>query len=335
MTIPLVDFAPYRTGTDADRKSVAVAIDDAFCSAGFVYLANHGISPDRVAQCFEWSARFFALPDEVKQIAPHPPGFTHHRGYSGCGKEKVTQMMFEQSDLARARAAAPDVKESFESGNPIDNAQPNIWLPEKELPGFKDFMENFFEDCKHLIHEILGALSLALSLPESLALPATHAQSLFQLRLLHYPAISRSLLTSGSRTRISAHSDFGTLTLLFQDEVGGLEVEDPDPLKKGTFHPVPPRPGTVIVNIADLMERWSNGRWKSTVHRVGPPPPASGGGGDPTTVVPARYSIPFFATADPQTVISALPGTYDSQNPKRWDSVTAAEYVQMRMSALY
>ncbi|KAI8591545.1 hypothetical protein BDZ88DRAFT_443716 [Geranomyces variabilis] len=310
MTIPLVDFAPYRAGTDVDRQNVALAIDDAFRSAGFVYLANHGISPDRVAQCFEWSARFFALPDEVKQLVPHPPGFTHHRGYSGCGKEKITQMIFDKTELAQARVAAPDIKESFESGNPLDKAQPNIWLPEKELPGFKDFMESFFEDCKRLIHEILGALSFALSLPESLALPATHAQSLFQLRLLHHPAISRSLLTSGTRTRISAHSDFGTLTLLFQD--------------KGIFHPVPPRPGTVIVNIADLMERWSNRRWKSTVHRVGPPPAVAE---DPTAVVPARYSIPFFATADPNTVIDALPGTYDSEDPKRWDRVTAAEYV--------
>jgi len=189
-------------------------------------------------------------------------------------------------------------------------------------------MESYFLSCKDLIHHVLRAMALSLSLPSETQLSETHTQSLFQLRLLHYPPIPSSLLASGTHSRISAHSDFGTFTLLFQDSLGGLEVADPQ--SPDRFRAVPPIPGTVLVNVGDLMERWSNGRWKSTVHRVVAPPEAQDDG-----LCKARYSIPFFATADPDTVIEALPGCWDDENPKKFESVTAWGYVQMRMAALY
>jgi len=82
------------------------------------------------------STRFFALPKETKKLAPHPPESSHHRGYSGLGKEKVSQNVFEKGEIEKLRQV-PDVKESFECGNVDDEAQPNIWLPEEELPKFK------------------------------------------------------------------------------------------------------------------------------------------------------------------------------------------------------
>jgi len=199
-------------------------------------------------------------------------------------------------------------------------------------------MESFFLLCRDLIHNILRALATALSLPSSTQLSSTHAKSLFQLRLLHYPPVPLSLLTAGAKSRISAHSDFGTLTILFQDAIGGLEIESPP--ASGSFIPVLPIPGTVLVNVGDLMERWSNGRWRSTVHRVVAPPPdpergTQGQQGDGEEVCKARYSIPFFATADPETMIEALPGCWDEKNPKKHEPVTAWGYVQMRMAALY
>jgi isopenicillin N synthase-like dioxygenase len=193
-------------------------------------------------------------------------------------------------------------------------------------------MESFFTHLATLIHPILNSLSLALSLPES-HLSATHAQSLFQLRLLHYPPVPLSLLTSTGKPRIHAHSDFGTLTLLFQDSVGGLEIESPP--SSGHFIPAKPIPGTMLVNIGDLMERWSNGRWRSTVHRVVAPPIDPDKGGRDDEICKARYSIPFFATADPETVIEALPGCWGEGRPKKYESVTAWGYVQMRMAELY
>lgn len=199
-------------------------------------------------------------------------------------------------------------------------------------------MESFFADCAALVHEVLNVLGTALAMQDP-GLSATHAQSLFQLRLLHYPSLRASELQNNKRSRINAHSDFGTLTLLFQDDVGGLEIEDPHQL--GQFRVVEPVEDAVLVNVGDLMERWSNGRWKSTVHRVVSPPDRKGSsesdgvGKDAEGMLPDRYSIPFFATADPDTLIEALPGCWSAQNPKKYDSVTAWGYVQMRMAALY
>jgi isopenicillin N synthase-like dioxygenase len=198
-------------------------------------------------------------------------------------------------------------------------------------------LESFFVDCCRLVHDVLRALALALRLPRETFLSDTHAAELFQLRLLHYPPVPVSVLRDGSKARIEAHSDFGTLTLLFQDAVGGLQIEDPH--RPGVFQNVPPRPGSVLVNVGDLMERWSNGRWRSTVHRVVAPPVAVEGEGRELegggSICEARRSIPFFATADPETVIEALPGCWGEENPKKFESVTAWEYVQMRMAALY
>jgi isopenicillin N synthase-like dioxygenase len=237
----------------------------------------------------------------------------------------------------------PDYKESYESGNVDDESQPNIWLPEDKLPGFRAFMESYFVVCKDLIHRILDALSIALDVPEP-GLSPTHSKSLFQLRILHYPAIDAEQLRNNARSRINAHSDFGTMTLLFQDAVGGLEVENPK--QPGNFSPAPPMEDTVLVNIGDLMMRWSNDRWRSTVHRVGLPPSipsqvisrsVNTEGKREKITVPDRYSIPFFATANMDAVIEALPGCWDENDPasKKYEPVTAWGYVQMRMAALY
>lgn len=119
-------------------------------------------------------------------------------------------------------------------------------------------MEQYFTICADLVHRILDALSIALNVPEP-GLSPTHAKSLFQLRLLHYPAIDTEQLENNTRSRINAHSDFGTLTLLFQDDVGGLEIEDPN--RPGSFRPATPIENTILVNVGDLMARWSNDRY--------------------------------------------------------------------------
>ncbi|KAF1843611.1 Clavaminate synthase-like protein [Cucurbitaria berberidis CBS 394.84] len=334
-SIPIVDFGLFLNGGKEEREQIARELDDAFRSVGFVYLRNHGVSRKMVGRCFEWSKAFFDLPLKTKMLAPHPPGGSHHRGYSAPGVEKVSQHKYGVEEIKKDREI-PDYKESFESGNVNDSAQPNIWLPEDELPGFKEFMETYFTECAELIHRILDALSIALNVPEP-GLSSTHSHSLFQLRLLHYPAIDAEQLSQNKRSRINAHSDFGTLTLLFQDNVGGLEIEDPH--QPGAFCPAEPIQDTVLVNIGDLMARWSNDRWRSTVHRVGLPGEnrqVDGDRGLGRAVVPDRYSIPVFATANMDTVIDALPSCWDEEgNLKKYEPVTAWGYVQMRMAALY
>ncbi|KAL1632646.1 hypothetical protein SLS58_011353, partial [Diplodia intermedia] len=231
------------------------------------------------------SRKFFALPTATKQLAPHPPGGSHHRGYSAPGMEKVTQHVFSDAAIAALRAV-PDHKESYETGNETDARQPNIWLPDAALPGFRAFLQAFFGDCEGIIHVLLRALAVALGMEGERegALSEAHSASAFQLRLLHYPPIPLRALTGGaavagggvggggepageeegreggrlggekqrsppSASRIGAHSDFGSLTILFQDAVGGLEVEDPH--RPGVFRPAPPVDGTLLVNCAE------------------------------------------------------------------------------------
>lgn len=276
------------------------------------------------------SEKFFALPTEKKMLCPHPPGGSHHRGYSGPGVEKVSQHVYDDDDIKAARNI-PDFKESYESGNVNDPYQPNIWPPDEIIPGFREFMQTFFLECASLIHNVLRCLAVSLGQdPEELS--DTHSQDLFQLRILHYPSVPLDVLHRNEKTRISAHSDFGTITLLFQDAVGGLEIEDP--LSPGNFKPARPVEGTCLINLGDLMERWSNGRWKSTVHRVGAPPAMEAKDGEQVLCKP-RYSIPFFSIANLDTEIDALPGCWSESNPKKHEKVTAGEYVQMRMAALY
>lgn len=194
---------------------------------------------------FDWSAKFFALPQEVKEKAPHPPEGYKHRGYSGVGKEQVSQMVFDPDKLQEIRAGkGADLKESFDMGNEKDAWVENVWLPDAELPGFRDYAVKFWQTCRAFESDLLDALSLGLpGVPEGF-LQQYHADGHNQLRLLHYPSAPCETFTSGDKGRIGAHTDFGTCTLLFQDDCGGLEVEDP--FRPGTYIPAPPVAGSIV-----------------------------------------------------------------------------------------
>jgi isopenicillin N synthase-like dioxygenase len=198
-----------------------------------------------------------------------------------------------------------------------------------------------------------------LRLPQDESLSRYHAKSLFNFDLLHYPALSTQLLKTGTLARIPAHSDIGTLTLLFQDSIGGLEIADLGSAntlnsaefeKQGKFRPVKPISDTVIVNVGYLLMRWSNGRWRNTIHRVVEPPllrqgvalgdaDASRGTGKDTGTLdgisPARYSIPFSAAPDPETIVQALPGCWSEEVPKRWKPINAGNYLRRKREGMY
>lgn len=273
------------------------------------------------------SQRFFALSESEKNLIRRPPDKSLYRGYVGVGREKVRERIC--------------IKESFDTGNPDEYEQPNIWPPEELLPGFREFMEMFFQKCSKLVQQLLVTLSIALNLCPADELTQSHVASLFTMSLLHYPALPTKALLSGTHTRIPAHSDFGTLTLLFQDYVGGLEIAEPGSAntetsagfeKEGRFRKVEPKPGTIVVNVGYLLMRWSNGRWKNTVHRVVEPPNSESDGDEMT---PARYSIPIFVSPDPATVVEALPGCWSEEVPKRWKPISAGDYLRRKREAVY
>ncbi|KAF8993550.1 thymine dioxygenase [Cyathus striatus] len=345
-TVRVVDFAPFRDGTD--KTKVAAELLDSFKTVGFVYLTNHGVPDSKLEEMFDWTKKFFSLPLEKKLLAPHPPSGTHHRGYSAPGQEKVSQHLYDESELAAHRAKAPDVKESFESGREDDLVMPNIWLPEGVLPGYREACLDFYWICYELEIEVLKALSLAFDLGEEYFV-RVHTQADNQLRLLHYPSVSADAIKNNKVIRIDEHSDFGSITLLFQDDIGGLEVEDPkNPgtfkaghlfrtvssclvLTTSLFQPVPPVPGTVLINAGDFLMRWSNDTIKSAVHRVRAPPALANSEG----MIPDRYSIPYFCGADMDIVVDCVPGTWSESNPKKYEPISAKEYVLKRLAASY
>lgn len=138
-----------------------------------------------------------------------------------------------------------DCKQSFEIGSQAFNEQPNLWLPENVLPGFRYFMVEFYCECHKLAQEILRAILAGLGIedPASLLEPQSGLNN--QLRLLNYPPIAASEIESGAAARMPAHSDRSSVTMLFQDGCGGLEVEDSQ--ESGRFVPAKPVPGTVVV----------------------------------------------------------------------------------------
>lgn len=144
-----------------------------------------------------------------------------------------------------------------------------------------------------------------------------------QLRLLHYPGIDRKVLEQEGHARISPHTDFGLCTLLFQDDIGGLEV---DPFHTGEFKAAKPIPGTVLINIADLLQRLTNDRCRSTLHRVVSPKAA----GD---FIPSRYSIPFFIHPNPEVTIDPI--TLSAEETKKYDAVNAGKWRNWHTSNNY
>lgn len=190
-------------------------------------------------------------------LAPHPPGPEVHRGYSYPGLEKVSQ--YAGGDIAKGEElrSVIDCKESYEIGSSENASQPNKWLPESTLPDFKTFTTEFYWACNSIAQEILRCISLGLGLEDADYLLRYHSGHNNQLRLLHYPAIAASDLEAGKVARMPAHSDWGSITMLFQDDCGGLEVEDPR--CEGKFVCATPVEGACVVNVGDLLMRWSNG----------------------------------------------------------------------------
>ncbi|KDQ59308.1 hypothetical protein JAAARDRAFT_206225 [Jaapia argillacea MUCL 33604] len=327
--VPLVDFSAFSShGTVEEQKTAAEALLKAFRNVGFVYLTGHGVPEELVDETFAWSKKMFDLPYETKMLAPHPEDGAYHRGYSGLGREKVTQMdpTTQKGELASRKV--PDVKENYEIGNDTDTALPNIWLPDDALPGFRPFMSSFFNRMTELARQLHLALAVGLGLPDTQTLLKAHLLERYQLRLLHYPPVSIKELRKGEKERIGAHTDFGTFTFLFQDSVGGLEVAsltNPD-----VFLPVKPIPGTVLVNVGDMLQRWTNDQLRSTMHRVRAPPPSDGEG----EVTRARYSIPFFIGPDPGTIVQCLPGC-EGEGGAKYEPVDCMEWIMERLRATY
>ncbi|KAJ2987143.1 hypothetical protein NUW58_g4667 [Xylaria curta] len=332
--IPVVDLDSWTGGSATSRKRIASEISDACRRLGFVYVTHHGVAADLLEEAFSWSRRLFDLPLAKKMLAPHPPGPSVHRGYSWPGLEKVSQTVYTdgEEDKQAADRKTPDVKESYEVGSEDLLQQPNVWLPEDVLPGFREFTTKFYWRCFDVAKELLRAIALGIGLDDEDFFLRFHSGVNNQLRLLHYPPVEAERLANNEVARMPAHSDWGTITLLFQDGSGGLQVEDPSQL--GHFVNAMPMTDALIMNVGDLLMRWSNDYLKSTLHRVALPPPSQDIEVKPP-ITASRYSIPYFVAPDPTAVIECLSACVDKENPPRYPLITQEEYGKMRARGQY
>ena len=290
MAVPTVDL------TDAPEL-VGAQLDAACSDIGFVQIIGHGLDAALESSAWSMAQRFFALSDGAKLAVAIPEGDAY--GYGAYQVERLA--------ASRGGVTPADMKETFSIGpfvDPVDVADviasdpaaafaysPNRWPA--DLSEMTAVMHAYYDALGDLAARLLSLMARGLGMD-----PATFESSIDRhtsaLRLLHYPHIDPATAEPG-QLRAGAHSDYGTLTLLRQDDApGGLEVLD----RNGEWQLVPAHPGAYVVNIGDALERWTNGRWRSTLHRVQLPPADAAGN--------ERFSIAFFHNANWDAVIDCL-----------------------------
>ncbi|KAH7068051.1 hypothetical protein BKA63DRAFT_521032 [Paraphoma chrysanthemicola] len=329
LVIPLIDFGLFLSNDPDAKKATANAVLEGFQNAGFIYLKNHGISPATVSTVFSHSAKFFARPPNQKDALAWYSAAAN-RGYTAQGREKLV-VLEETGTEEELRKTVPDLKESLEIGRDDQPETPNMWPSgDDEARVFKSTMMSFFETCKSLHMQVMRAIALGMGIEESWFDGFTDAGD-NTLRLLHYPGVSKKIFKRNDgqlQVRAGEHSDYGSITLLFQDVRGGLQVRSP----KGTFVDATPIEGTIVVNAGDLLARWSNDTIKSTKHRVVEPPPRAEDADKEE--YPPRYSIAYFCNPNYERMIEAIPGTYEEAGRKYGD-VTSGDYLIQRLTATY
>ncbi|KAL1304392.1 hypothetical protein AAFC00_003392 [Neodothiora populina] len=331
LDIPLIDFTAFQSSDPATRQATASAILSGFQRAGFIYLRNHGIDSKAVQTAFGESAKFFARPLPQKEaLAWTTP--EANRGYVRQGREKTTDLT-DPAEIERVRALeGADIKESLEIGreglsNGLENKWPDVYDDEGKV--FKKIMLEFFEQCKDLHVEVMRAIAVGLGIDEKWFDSFCDGGD-NTLRLLHYPEVDANVFKEKPNSvRAGAHTDYGSITLLFQDDRGGLQVLSP----KNTYVNATPIPGTIVVNAGDLLARWSNDTIKSTKHRVVQPPARAD-----EDKYPARYSMAYFCNPNFDRFIEAIPGTYDKaleEKKIKYSGVNSGDYLVQRLTATY
>ncbi|KAI5777593.1 hypothetical protein EDC01DRAFT_635506 [Geopyxis carbonaria] len=321
--------APIRVLSLADLQDHQICNELVTClsTQGFVKLVDHGLE-DLVSEAFEWNNKFFHLDEAIKQKIAHPPRANPNRGWSCIGQEKSSNI----TDFEKGKDGAVsvfDVKESFDAGASDDPLFANKWPAETELAGFREFMETFYARCQDAHLAILHALERGLAVRDiNVDLAAACLPNESELRLNYYPSIDVAAVRSGRISRISEHTDFGTVTLLFQDSVGGLEVEDQGNM--GTYLPVAPGGRTeMLVNVGDSLQRVTNDYLTSVSHRVTLPV------GVATEKVGDRYSIAYFAKFQRKQSLKPLEQFVDEDHEAKYPDISAFEWNQMKLQKIY
>ena len=304
--LPLISVECLRSGNPTDVKRVANAIGMACETFGFFRICDHGISLDLVNSVYAEAEKFFAQPDDEKMryyIGDSP----NHRGYvpfteKGDYPDEMNRS-YEAFDLGLDLPADdPD----FLAGNRV--LGPNVW---PELVGFRETVGRYYDEVSHLGRLICNALELYLDLPKG-AMTGCMSKPISQLRLLHY--VRGASVVDTKSVNMGAHTDYECLTLLHTRNKG-LQVMT----QNDVWIDVPVDPTALVVNIGDMMEAWTNGRLRSTPHRV-------------LNLRPERFSLPYFVAANHDTMIRPFPQMVPKGTEPRYAPFAAGAHLERMLA---
>lgn len=310
----------FYSSDPATKQAVVDQIREQCGINGFFQITGHRVNHALQENVLHWSKQFFALPDEAKQTCAKEKN-TWNRGY-----EMLRSQILEEG-------TQPEIKEGFYIGADIPtdhpyfvnkklNSGPNEWptagFDSDSLTEFKTGTMDYYHTTVALAGDVLRALALSLTLDESFFAPFMDG-AVATMRLLHYPVQppdSDAKLTRG----IGAHTDFGAITLLLQDDVDGLQVWDKH---TDSWIDVEPVKGAYVVNLGNLMQRWTNGKYISNVHRV-----INHAGRE-------RFSIPVFISGNPDYVVECIPSCKVPGEPSKFPPTTVEAAVSSSYAESY
>ncbi len=322
--VPVLDVSRYVAGgdaaTDPDCARVAAALDRACREVGFVQIVGHGIDTAALTDLSDALDEFFALPLAVKKQYRRDPAA--NRGYSPPKSESLSMSLgiganqlhdyYEAFTVGTERASFPGLD------LPEASYAPNNW-PDAAA-GFRPRIERYFAEAQQLARTLMTAVTDALALPRHYFDPMTdHCIEVLKMNNFALPEGDTEI--TGEFQGMGAHTDFGILTILWADQVPGLQVLGRD----GSWHDVAPADGALLINLGDAMARWTNDRWMSTVHRVDPPV-VNGR-------IRRRRSAAFFFDGNHDAVLEALPGTL-ADGEVGYEPITVAENIAMKVAGL-
>jgi isopenicillin N synthase-like dioxygenase len=311
--IPSLDLADFYGGDEAKKKKFVADLGAAYNNIGFVAIKNHYLTDELSAKLYTVIKSFFALPDEVKQKY-EIPGLAGQRGYIGKGKEH-----------AKGRNTG-DLKEFYHVGQEVEDDDPikseypeNVW-PD-ELQEFKEVALDVYRRLEQTGVHMLRAIALYLGLPESyFDAKVKHGNSI--LRPIHYFPIENPDAVPADAVRAAEHGDINLITLLMGASADGLQVLRRD----GKWIPITALPEQLVVNVGDMLERLTNKKLKSTIHRVVNPPRE--------LMNTPRYSIPFFMHPRSEMDLTCLESCIDAEHPKLFEDITAGAFLDQRLAEI-
>jgi len=317
-TIPVIDIAPFLSGGSMERRSAARTFGRTFEHIGFACIVGHGIPEKTVLRTYEAARHFFDLPEEEKLLSAIT-NRVKDRGYVPMGVESVaiTRNQIQPPDLCEALVFnAMDKEPGVPQPGSISDVTGNIYP--RSPKDLAEALYDYFLRIDRFANILMQIAALALDLQEDFFAPYVNRRR-GRLRVINYPDQGKDPLPG--QLRYGAHSDYGSFTILRQDAApGGLQVQMPN----GSWEDVQPMPEAFVINIGDLMARWTNDRWKSTLHRVANPPREAVG----TT---RRISMAYFVGVNADAMIECLASCRSVGQEAKYAPVRAAEYIASKL----